>query len=95
MFVPDFTRLFSDSAQSVRWFLLPGEAKAMMTKNLFGRSGGGAVKCEDRLRTSVVRSQSQKSHPERHLGHLVSASVFLGVFYALVMFSDLIIIVGL
>ena len=83
MFVPDFSRLFDDSAQRVRWFLLPGEAKAMMTKNLFGRSGGG-VKCEDRLRTSVVRSQS----PQMGLNSMIMASVWLGALIAIAIFSD-------
>ena len=88
MFVPDFSRLFDDSAQRVRWFLLPGEAKAMMTKNLFGRSGGGNVKCEDRLRTSVIRSQSQKSSPGRRFNSMILVTVWLGALIALSIFSD-------
>ena len=66
----------------------------MMTKNLFGRSGGAGVKCEDRLRTSVIRSQSQKGLPERRLNSMILVSVWLGAVIALSIFSDIIILVG-
>ena len=94
LFVPDFSRLFDDSAQRVRWFLLPGEAKAMMTKNLFGRSGGAGVKCDDRLRTSVIRSQSQKSIPKRRLNSMILVTVWMGAVIALSIFSDFVILLG-
>ena len=49
VFVPKFSMLFSEATQSIRWFLLPDEAKSMMTSTM-RMLKAVAHKCDDRLR---------------------------------------------